>query len=105
MKNKEISTTTQAILDFKAGIAFAEEWIPMGIQYPAPGFCTELQYCYMARHLHPAFAEPDEDEIIDVVTMSVAEIENAIASGELCDAKSISLVMKARIMGLLNNGR
>jgi hypothetical protein len=29
MKNKEISTTTQAILDFKAGIAFAEEWIPI----------------------------------------------------------------------------
>ncbi len=80
----------------------ADEWICLGIQYPTPGFCSELQHCYLARRLHPAAAKPDEDEIIEVVTMSAAEIEDAIASGELCDAKTIAVFKKVKIMGLLN---
>ena len=71
----------------------AAEWTPLGVQYPTPGFCDELQYCYLARGLTPAHSEKDEDELIEVVGMTVQQIEEGIRTGEIIDAKSISVLM------------
>ena len=79
----------------------AREMLPLGVLYPAPGFCNELQYLFVARDLYEQAAEPDEDEQISLVTMSSATFEQSIVSGVLCDAKTIALYTRAKLMGLL----
>ena len=79
----------------------ASEWIELGVQIPAPGFCNELQHGFLARGLTPQEAPGDEDEIIEVVPMSVGELEAAISDGSLTDAKTISLYARAKLKGLL----
>jgi ADP-ribose pyrophosphatase len=79
----------------------AHEMIPVGTLYPAPGFCSELQHLFVARGLYPKSATPDEDENISVVPMTVEQFEHAVVSGAVCDAKSIALFARARLMGLV----
>lgn len=79
----------------------ARTWIDIGIQYPTPGFCNEKQYCYLARDLEAEKGQLDDDELINVVEMSVSDVEEAIREGVMVDAKSISVFMKARMKKLL----
>ncbi len=79
----------------------ASEWIDLGMQFPAPGFCDEKQYCFFAKNLVPEQGVPDEDEIIDVHPLSVMEVEAAIRSHTMQDAKSMACFLRARLMGLL----
>lgn len=74
---------------------------PLGTLYPAPGFCSEIQYLFCAKNLRDRKATPDEDEVITPVELSVAEIYNAIQMGRLCDAKSLALIFRAKIAELL----
>lgn len=77
------------------------ELIPLGTLYPAAGFCTEIQHLFVARNLRPEKATPDVDEVITTIELSQQEIEARIRSGELNDAKSMALVLRARLEGLL----
>lgn len=79
----------------------ADRWTDLGIAYPAPGFCDELQHFYLADDLSPEAEDGDEDEIMDVVELTLAQIEDAIKSGSLIDAKSIAIFCRARMQGLL----
>lgn len=79
----------------------AEQWLSLGTQYPTPGFCSEIQHCFLATGLKPQAGTPDEDEIIQVETLSAQEIEHAIIDGTMSDAKSISIYTKAKLRGLL----
>jgi ADP-ribose pyrophosphatase len=78
----------------------ARELIPMGAIVPAPGFCNEVQYLFVGRDLYTDPAKPDDDENISLYPMTVSEMEQAIVSGSFCDAKSMALVMKARLQGV-----
>jgi ADP-ribose pyrophosphatase len=79
----------------------AAEWTDLGVQYPLPGYCDELQHCFFARSLSPMKAEGDEDEIIEVVTLTPAEFERASAAGDMIDAKSVSIYARAKWRGLV----
>lgn len=79
----------------------AEHWQPLGQLFPAPGFCDEAQHLFFASGLSPANGDEDDDEILSVVTMQPAELEAAIRCGELCDAKSIAIYLRAKLSGLL----
>ncbi|NMC62569.1 MAG: NUDIX hydrolase [SAR324 cluster bacterium] len=79
----------------------AEQWLYLGTQYPTPGFCNEIQHCFLATGLKPQAGTPDDDEIIQVEALSSKEIENAIVDGRISDAKSISIYTKAKLRGLL----
>lgn len=79
----------------------ARELLSVGTLFPAPGFCSEVQYLFVARDLYERALEPDEDEQIVTVPMSVADVEQAIVDGRLNDAKSIALFMRARLLGLV----
>ena len=79
----------------------AEEWICLGRQVPAPGFCSEVQHLFLARGLHRDYAEGDEDEIIEIERMTVAEFERAVADGSVQDAKSMAVYARAKLRGLL----
>lgn len=79
----------------------AEIWQDLGQLLPAPGFCNEIQYCYYAADLSSCETDLDDDELIEVVTLSPAEIETAIRDGQMKDGKSISIFMRAKLFGLL----
>ncbi len=62
----------------------------LGGFYSSPGFCTEYLHLFLATELGPAKPLAHQDEIIEVVCLPLAEMPHLIASGEICDAKSIA---------------
>jgi len=79
----------------------ANDWVDLGILYPAPGFCNERQYCYLARDLETHVMPGDDDEVIEVCRMSFDELEELIVSGELQDSKTIAVYATAKLRGLI----
>lgn len=70
----------------------AETLIPRGKIYPAPGYTDEVIYLYEAHDLSPSDAyDMDEDEQIEVVKVSLCEMDEMIRDGRIIDAKSICL--------------
>ncbi len=76
-------------LEEETGFA-AESWELLGGFYTSPGFCTEYIHVYLATHLSPSRADPDDDEIIELVRVPLIKAAELVASGEVCDAKSIA---------------
>lgn len=62
------------------------------------GFSNEFIYIYAAEGLTPGKQHPDEDEFINVCTLTMEEAMEKIRSGEICDAKSITAVLLWREM-------
>jgi ADP-ribose pyrophosphatase len=58
--------------------------------YATPGYGTEYLYLYLATDLTPGRLEAEDTESIEVVRIPLAQIPALIASGEICDAKSIA---------------
>lgn len=69
----------------------ASKWQKLGEFFVAPGYSDEIIYAFLAQDLelldNPPAADHDED--LATVLMTAAEVEAAIYSGELTDAKSI----------------
>ncbi len=68
----------------------AEKWEELSIFYTSPGFCTEYIYLYLATDLKPVERDADDDENIELVRVPLKKTPELIASGEVCDAKSIA---------------
>ncbi len=79
----------------------AKTWSYLGVIFPTPGFCDEIQHCYYAKNLKAKAGFLDEDEILKVERMSVKEVERAIIRGDMTDGKSIAIFAKARLRGFL----
>lgn len=80
----------------------AEELIPLGEFFAAPGYCNELLTCFVARGLRPGGElTGDHDEQIEVVEMSADEVFAAIDSGEIRDCKTLASLLLARRRGYL----
>lgn len=79
----------------------AREVSLLGRFFLAPGWATEFMHVYLARDLYEAEAEPDEDERIEVVRLSIPEWEAKIRGGEIADSKSIAawFLAKERLAG------
>lgn len=75
--------------------------IALGTLFPAPGFCDEIQHLFCAKDLREGKATPDEDEFITIVELDRVQLDEAITSGKLMDAKSLALILRARLAGLL----
>ena len=73
----------------------AERWEHLATFYTSPGFCTELMYLYLATELKPSMRDADDDEHIEVVRVPLRKTLELIASGEVCDAKSIAGLLMA----------
>jgi len=61
--------------------------------YVSPGYCNEYLYLYLATDLVPSKLEGDDDENIELIRIPLSEIPQMIASGELCDAKSVAALL------------
>lgn len=79
----------------------ATEWHPLGDLYPAPGFCSERQVCYLARGLTPCQGVLDEDEIIEVERMTKEEFLRFAATTDAVDGKSLAVFLRAMAKGLI----
>jgi len=62
--------------------------------YVAPGYSTEKIHFYLARRLRSIGQNPDEDERITVVPLSITEALSKIRNGEICDAKTICAIFR-----------
>ena len=67
----------------------------LGAFYTAPGFTTEQITIFLAEDLTPVRAQPDPDESVRPVVLSVQDALAKIRSGAICDAKSIIGVLFA----------
>ena len=74
----------------------AGTWIDLGIIYPCPGYSTEILHLYLAKDLKAGEQNLDHGELIDLVTLSLEEIETKIHNGEIRDGKTISGIYLAK---------
>ncbi|MCX7595791.1 MAG: NUDIX hydrolase [Fischerella sp.] len=74
------------------------KWQKLGEFFLAPGYSDEIIYAYLAQDLEKLQTPPEqeEDEDIQVISMTPEELEKAIVQGEPVDAKSISSFFLAR---------
>jgi len=69
--------------------------IPRGFLYTTPGFTDERIYLFEAHDLSPScLYEKDEDEEIEVIRVSLADLPLMIHDGRISDAKTIALVYR-----------
>lgn len=70
----------------------ANDWTALGQFFLAPGYSDEIIYSYLAQDLQQLDTPPaqDEDEDIEILYMTLDELQSAILAGEAVDAKSIA---------------
>lgn len=61
--------------------------------YTSPGFSNELIYIYLARNLSQGEPNPDEDEYIEIVYLTIDEAIAKIQKGEIKDSKTIVAIL------------
>jgi ADP-ribose pyrophosphatase len=66
----------------------------LGGFYSSPGFCTEYLYLFIATELTPSRLVASDTDEIEVVPMPLARIPDLIASGEICDSKSVAGLLR-----------
>ena len=65
----------------------------LGCLYSSPGFSSEVLHMYLACH-------PDEDEFLSVERIPFSALVEQVRQGEIKDAKTVALVLKAKLLGL-----
>jgi len=65
----------------------------LGGFYAIPGYGTEYLYCYLATDLVPSRLVAEDTEGIELVRVPQNQTPQLIASGEICDAKSIAALL------------
>jgi ADP-ribose pyrophosphatase len=63
--------------------------------YVSPGYCTEFIHLFLATNLEPSSLQADADEAIELVRSPLSVVPQLIASGEICDAKTIAGLLSA----------
>jgi len=63
--------------------------------FVSPGFCEEKMWVYLATELSEGKQLLDDDEIIEIVRLPIADALEMITSGEIQDAKTIIGLMLA----------
>ena len=67
----------------------ARQWQKILSYYSAPGFCNEELHLFIARDLYPGATNPDEDEFLELVDVSLPQAYDMIFQGEIQDGKRI----------------
>ena len=75
----------------------ARKWERLARIIPSPGFCDETVTLYRASGFFRSLAEPDADEHIEILTLSLASALKALRAGKIDDAKTVTaLLMEER---------
>lgn len=73
----------------------AQELIPLGGFFLAPGYTDEYMTIFLATGLFPSPLEPDEDEFLNLITMPVEAVYQKALAGEIEDGKSLAALLLA----------
>jgi ADP-ribose pyrophosphatase len=65
----------------------------LGGFYAVPGYGTEYLHCFLATDLVPSRLMAEDTDDIELVRIPLDEIPRLIASGEICDGKSIAALL------------
>lgn len=79
----------------------ATSWQELGSIFPAPGFCDEIQHIFLARQFSESKLPMDEDEVMEVVLVPAAQINQLIRENKIVDAKTLAALQLAVIKNLL----
>ncbi len=60
--------------------------------YPSPGISDEILYLYEASDLEKTNTNPDDDEFLEIISLTKEEIIRALESGEFEDSKTLIAV-------------
>ncbi len=61
--------------------------------HPAPGYSDELLWIFKASDLVPGFTNPDPDELVTTVEMSLDELVELFRKCEITDSKTVNAIM------------
>ncbi len=67
---------------------------PLGGVFVAPGYTSEYIHLYVCSELRPQSLAGDDDEDIEVETLTLDEALAAIDDGTICDAKSVVAILR-----------
>ena len=73
----------------------ADEWIDMGLYFPAPAYSDEKITMYMAKGLHKGAQDLDDDEFLDIIEIPLKDLVKDIVSGVITDGKTQVAILKA----------
>jgi ADP-ribose pyrophosphatase len=94
---EEPSTTAAREIREETGYA-AASLTHLGATWMAPGFCDEYIHYYLATNLTKDPLPQDHDEYISPpIRLTIDELETAIRSGEINDAKTITALTLFRL--------
>ncbi|WP_176717362.1 NUDIX hydrolase [Vulcanibacillus modesticaldus] len=57
--------------------------------YTSPGFADEIIYLFKAEDIQPGAAKPDEDEFVELVELTIDEVNELINDSKIIDAKTL----------------
>jgi len=72
---------------------FPRKITKLGGFYSIPGYGTEYLHCFLATDLVPSRLMAEDTDDIELVRVSLDEIPRLIASGEICDGKTIAALL------------
>ncbi|HJB26835.1 MAG TPA: NUDIX hydrolase [Firmicutes bacterium] len=78
----------------------AGEYLDLGKLYPSPGYTDEVIYLFAARNLTKTVQKLDEGEFLDVRVLEFEEAVRLVLEGNIVDAKTQALLLKAKLMEL-----
>ena len=73
----------------------AGRMLKLGTICTSPGFSSEVLHLYLALDLSSGASHPDEDEFLNAVRMPLSELVECCMSGEVDDAKTVAVALKA----------
>ncbi len=68
---------------------------PLGGIFVAPGYSSEYIHLFLATDLTPSSLPGDDDEFLEVVSMSLAEALDLVDQGQIVDGKTITALLLA----------
>lgn len=76
----------------------ADEFTYLGCLFPTPAYDTEVIHMYLAKGLHKAEQELDDDEFLEVLTIPLDEAVKMVMNNEIEDAKTQLAILKTAVL-------
>lgn len=73
----------------------ADEWIDMGVYYPAAAYTDEKITLYLAKGLHFGEQQLDEDEFLNLEAVPLKTLVKEVMDGNITDGKTQVAILKA----------
>ncbi|MQY51147.1 NUDIX hydrolase [Rhodocyclus tenuis] len=94
---EDILATAQRELREETGHV-ADAWLHLGVMHPCIGYSNERIEIFLARGVRRVGEQQlDAGEFLDVLSLSFAAAVEAVASGEITDAKTITALFRAAL--------